>query len=227
VEIQCLWINALWIGAHDSERWRALFERAFAAFEERFWNPQAGALYDVVDVDHVHGTYDASFRPNQILAVGGLPLALVDGERARQIVDAVEQRLWTPIGLRSLAPGEPGYIGRYGGGVAERDGAYHQGTVWPWLLGPFVDAWVRTREATDLARGEARSRFLDPLLVSLDTAGLNHLPEVADGDSPHAPGGCPFQAWSLGEALRLDRTVLRQPGGISATPRGARGIEAE
>jgi predicted glycogen debranching enzyme len=208
VEVQALWINALWIAAHFSARWKEPFARAFSAFEGRFWNDATGALHDVVDVNHVPGTTDPTFRPNQILGVGGLPLALVEGERARSIVDAVQRQLWTPLGLRSLAPGESAYVGRYAGGVESRDGAYHQGTVWPWLLGPFVEAWVRTRGNTAAARRQARRQFLDPLLGHLDTAGLGHLPEVADGDAPHAPGGCPFQAWSLGEALRLDRFVL-------------------
>ncbi len=92
--------------------------------------------------------------------------------------------------------------------MRERDAAYHQGTVWPWLMGPFVEAWVRVRGGTIEAKREARTRFLDPLLAHLDDAGLGHLPEVTDGDPPHAPGGCPFQAWSVGEALRLDRIVL-------------------
>ena len=92
--------------------------------------------------------------------------------------------------------------------MAERDGAYHQGTVWQWLMGPFVEAWVRVRGGTAQARREARARFLEPLLAHLDDAGLGHLPEIADGEPPHTPRGCPFQAWSVGEALRLDRTVL-------------------
>ena len=211
VEVQALWINALWVGAHFSDRWNDLFDLAYRTFGARFWNASLSVLYDVIDVDHVPGTVDASFRPNQIFAVGGLPLPLLDGQRARAVVDAVENRLLTPIGLRSLAPAEPGYSGRYAGGVEHRDGAYHQGTVWPWLMGPFVEAWVRTHAASASVLDEARTRFLDPLLARLDVVGLGHLPEVADGDPPHAPGGCPFQAWSLGEALRLDRVVLAAP----------------
>ncbi len=208
VEIQALWINALEIGAQRSPRWTPIAERARRSFGERFWNAAAGALYDVVDVEHASGVVDASIRPNQILAVGGLPFSILHGVRARQVVDAVERQLWTPLGLRSLAPTDPAYIGHYAGGVAARDGAYHQGTAWPWLLGPFVDAWVRVRGNTDGARVEARTRFLAPLFAALDGAGLGHLPEVADGDAPHQPGGCPFQAWSVGEAVRLDRVVL-------------------
>ena len=126
------------------------------------------------------------------------------------MVDVVEQQLWTPLGLRSLAPAEPGYAPRYQGDVRARDGAYHQGTVWPWLLGAFVDAWVRVRGATPEAKREARQRFLAPLLAHLDQAGLGHVSEIADGDAPHTPRGCPFQAWSVGEALRLDRVVLAE-----------------
>jgi glycogen debranching enzyme len=96
--------------------------------------------------------------------------------------------------------------------VASRDGAYHQGTVWPWLAGPFVDAWVRVRGATAGAREEARLRFLEPLLGHFDAETLGHVPEVADGDAPHASGGCPFQAWSLGEALRLRQRLRSTPG---------------
>jgi glycogen debranching enzyme len=183
---------------------------AEASFNDRFWNADAGCLHDVVDVDHVAGTVDSRFRPNQIFAVGGLPFALVDpdGERARRIVDAVEARLLTPLGLRTLSPDDPDYHPRYAGGVRDRDGAYHQGTAWPWLAGAFVDAWVRVRGQTDEARNEARARFLAPLIAHLDQAGLSHVSEVADGDPPHTPGGCPFQAWSVGETLRIDRVIL-------------------
>jgi predicted glycogen debranching enzyme len=211
VEVQALWANALGLTARRNPRWRALARRAAETFAGRFWN-EAGFLYDVIDVDHRKGADDASFRPNQIFAVGGLPLQLLDGERAARVVEQVERRLWTPLGLRSLAPGEPGYAPRYAGGVRERDGAYHQGTVWPWLLGPFVEAWVRVRGGTNAARSEARERFLAPLLAHVDQSGLGHVSEVADAEPPHTPGGCPFQAWSVGELLRLDRRVLASTG---------------
>jgi predicted glycogen debranching enzyme len=220
VEVQALWINALWIGAHLSPRWQELFTRAFRSFESRFWNEAAGALYDVVDVDHVPGQVDASIRPNQILAVGGLPLPLLSGDRARAVVDVVERQLWTPAGLRSLAPDDPAYCARYGGSVAERDGAYHQGTVWPWLAGPFVEAWVQTRGRTAAALAEARTRFLTPLLAHFERTASGHVPEVADGDPPHRPGGCPFQAWSVGEVLRV-RRMLDAPLTVQETVRAA------
>jgi glycogen debranching enzyme len=132
----------------------------------------------------------------------------VTGARARQIVDTVERRLWTPIGLRTLSPDAPGYGPRYQGDMRSRDGAYHQGTVWPWLLGPFVEAWVRVRGATPEVVDEARRRFLVPLLDHAMEAGVGHISEIADADPPHTPRGCPFQAWSVGEALRLDLQVL-------------------
>jgi predicted glycogen debranching enzyme len=208
VEVQALWINALRLAGQREARWAELGERAARSFLRRFWDEGRGYLYDVVDVDHRRGAVDASFRPNQILAVGGLPLALLDGEPARRVVEQVEQRLWTPLGLRSLAPGEPGYAPRYAGGVRERDGAYHQGTVWPWLIGPFVEAWLRVRGATPAAKQEARDRFLAPLLAHLEQAGLGHVSEIADAEPPHEPRGCPFQAWSVGELLRLREEVL-------------------
>ncbi len=203
VEIQALWLNALAIAAPRSAHWAELYAKGRAAFEARFWDESRGFLSDVVDSDHVAGKIDNAFRPNQIFAVGGLPFAIMHGRRARQVVDQVEARLLTPIGLRSLAPGEPGYAPHYQGGVRERDGAYHQGTVWPWLIGPFVEAWVRVRGSTQDAKRAASVRFLAPLLKHLDAAGLGHLPEIADGDPPHTPRGCFFQAWSVGEALRL------------------------
>lgn len=208
VEVQALWLNALHAWSGRSERWRTLCERGTEALRRRFWNPDGGCLYDVIDVDHQPGRVDASFRPNQILAAGGLPYRPLAAEQAASVVAAVEARLLTPVGLRTLAPGEPDYAPRYAGGVRDRDRAYHQGTVWPWLLGPFVEAWVRVRGGGDAAKREARERFLEPLRSRLDAAGRGHLPELADGDPPHAARGCPFQAWSVAEALRLDLACL-------------------
>jgi predicted glycogen debranching enzyme len=224
VEVNALWLNALWIASRLDGRWREALERGRASFLSRFWDDARGHLADVVDDGHRAGAVDASFRPNQIVAVGGLPLQVLDRERARRVVDAVEARLWTPLGLRSLAPGEPGYTPRYEGGVVQRDGAYHQGTVWPWLAGPFVEAWVRVRGGSRAAREEARARFLSPLLEHLDEAGLGHVSEIADAESPHTPRGCPFQAWSVGEALRLDLSVLAQNTRASVPPSTTRQV---
>ena len=211
VEVQALWINALWVGQSFSAQWKSFFAKASETFAIRFWNEDRGQLFDVVDVDHQAGAMDPLLRPNQIFSVGGLPLVLLPMERARQVVDAVEEALCTAIGLRSLARGEPGYVPYYEGDVWHRDSAYHQGTVWPWLIGPFVEAWVRVRGNTPQVKKLARQRFLDPLQYHLDQAGLGHLSEIADAEPPHTPRGCPFQAWSLGELLRLDRVVLAEP----------------
>jgi len=208
VEIQALWLNALAFGAAYDDRWAKVHERGRKSFQEKFWFDDGGYLVDVLDWEHQPGRVDSSFRPNQILAVGGLPDALLAGERARRVVDEVESRLYTPVGLRSLDPHDPDYHGRYEGTGRERDGAYHRGTAWAWQLGPFVEAWVRVRGDTAEARAAARQRFLEPLQEHLAVAGLNHVSEIADGDHPHTPRGCPFQAWSTGELLRLQLQVL-------------------
>ncbi len=219
VEVQALWLGALHAASGFLPGFEELLRRGLVAFRTRFWNPERGCLYDTIDCDHVPGRNDGSLRPNQILALGGLPLNLVGRERARRILDVVERELWTPLGLRSLAPGDAAYRAHYRGGVVERDGAYHQGTVWPWLAGPFVEAWVRVRGSTSRAKREARERFLPALRAHLDEAGLGHVSEVADGDAPHAPGGCPFQAWSLGELLRLERIVLDETEDAASSAR--------
>jgi glycogen debranching enzyme len=194
-------------------------QHGLAAFNSRFWNSERKMLYDVIDVNHQPGVVDASFRPNQILAVGGLPLRLIKDNRAFLIVEAVKDHLWTPIGLRSLAPGEPGYAPRYEGGVRERDGAYHQGTVWPWLLGAFVEAWTWVHQRTPAALQEARRVYLRPLLDHLEDAGLGHVSEIADAESPHTPRGCPWQAWSVGETLWMDRVILADvPQAVAINP---------
>jgi glycogen debranching enzyme len=208
VEIQALWLNALRIAGELTTGYQPIYERGVAAFAARFWNAAESCLFDVVDADHVTGRDDGTVRPNQLLAVGGLPFPLVTGARARQLVDTVERWLWTPVGMRTLPPDAPGYRPRYEGDMRSRDGAYHQGTVWPWLLGPFVEAWVRVRGGTPEVVDEARRRFLAPLFAHLREAGLGHVSEIADADAPHTPRGCPFQAWSVGEALWLDLQVL-------------------
>ena len=136
-------------------------------------------------------------RPNQVIAMA-LPFGPAKGERALRALACVEQELLTPRGLRTLAPGEPGYRGRYKGPLPELDAAYHQGTVWPWLLGPYISACVRLRGS---AKGleEWPARFAE----ILTECGLGGIAEVYDGDEPQDPGGCPFQAWSIGEVLRV------------------------
>jgi predicted glycogen debranching enzyme len=210
VEVQALWLNALALAARYDTASQALFEQGRASFQKRFWNEARGCLYDVVDANHEPGQVDSSLRPNQIFAVGGLPLALLDGDRAARVVQVVQDALWTPMGVRSLAPGEPGYAPHYEGSPAQRDGAYHQGTVWPWLAGAFVEAWVRVHGSTAETWKQARDQFLVPRLLREDLAGLHHVPEIADAEPPYAARGCPFQAWSVGEVLRLARIAGRQ-----------------
>ncbi|MDX2147774.1 MAG: amylo-alpha-1,6-glucosidase [Planctomycetota bacterium] len=211
VEIQALWLNALAVARRFDLSWEKVLQRGIESFAQRFWNPDAQCLYDVVDENFRPGLTDAQIRPNQILAVGGLPLCVLDPMRARAVVDLVESKLLTPVGLRSLAPGSQGYRLRYEGGPLERDFAYHQGTVWGWLMGPFVEAWVRVRGGTTEAKRQARERFLSPLIAHMQEAGLGHVSEIFDAEAPYTPRGAPFQAWSLGELIRLDRVVLAEP----------------
>ncbi|CAN5581684.1 glycogen debranching enzyme N-terminal domain-containing protein [soil metagenome] len=212
VEVQALWLNALDLASAYFPRFDSIGRRGAMSFRSRFWNESQRCLFDVVDDNRQAGVNDPRVRPNQIYAVGGLPLMLLDLDRARAVVDAVERDLLTPIGLRSLAPSEAGYKPVYNGGPVERDSAYHQGTVWPYLIGPFVEAWVRVRGNTLDTRREARARFLEPMLKHLEDAGLGHVSEIADADAPHMPRGCPFQAWSIAELIRLDQVVLREAG---------------
>ena len=230
VEIQALWINALAILAdlrsragRDAAELGARVRTATERFAEIFWNETDGCLYDVVD-----GTYrDASIRPNQIFALS-LPYPLLPKDKARKVLAVVEAHLLTPVGLRSLAPSDPMYCGRYEGGPRERDGAYHQGTVWSWLLGPYADALVKTHGA--LAKPRAR-KALSAIAPHLLEAGLGTVSEIFDGDAPHAPRGCPAQAWSVGEILRawIDSTpaAKKKPYKVvtpktTASPRRAR-----
>ncbi|TWT44199.1 Amylo-alpha-1,6-glucosidase [Phycisphaerae bacterium RAS1] len=203
VEIQALWLSALHLASGNDSHWAPLVERGLDAFERRFWNDKARCLYDVVDCGHVDGAVSGEIRPNQIFAVGGLPLQILKGPRAVRVVAVVEEQLWTPLGPRSLDPDHRDYRPAYVGDAAQRDAAYHNGTVWPWLAGAFVQAWLRTRGDTSAARAEARQRFVEPLLDHLEEAGLGHVSEIADAEPPHAPRGCPFQAWSTGELIRM------------------------
>ena len=204
VEINALWHNALCVTAHLAERagladlsadccTRA--DQAKASFAAAFWNPAANSLFDVIGPD---GRPDASPRPNQIFAVS-LPFPVIEGDQARAVVDTVAGSLLTPFGLRTLAPGSPDYHAHYApGDPTARDGAYHQGTVWPWLLGAFCDAHLKVYGDKVKARA-----LLGTLLgPGLSLYGVGSLFEVADGDAPHAPNGCPAQAWSVAEVLR-------------------------
>lgn len=209
VEIQALWHNALRVmqdfatrfgDPERATRCAALAERAKRAFNARFWNTRepsgCGCLYDVVDGE----TSDASLRPNQLLAVS-LPHSMLSRARARQVVAVVERELLTPYGPRTLAPSDPRYRGRYEGDPWARDASYHQGAVWPWLMGPFLSAYVKANGGTKKAREQAR-RWLAAFHDHLRDAGLGQVSEILDGDPPHTPRGCIAQAWSVAELLR-------------------------
>jgi predicted glycogen debranching enzyme len=213
VEIQALWYNALLVMAALAERFEGIVEahsyeqmaaRAKASFLDQFWNEDSECLYDVVDGD----AHDGSIRPNQIFAVS-LHFPLLAGEPARKVVEIVRRELLTPAGLRSLSPYDPRYRGRYEGDVASRDGAYHQGTVWSWLLGPFIEAYLKVNGYSAEAKREAAG-WLGEMRAHLWDAGLGQVSEIFDGDSPHTPRGCFAQAWSVGEILRA-YSLLEEP----------------
>ena len=207
VEIQCLWINALWIAAKFSDSWKPVLKQAEQSFREKFWNEESQCLFDVIDDHHEAGKVDNAIRPNQILAVGGLPYKIIEGDRAKTIVEIVEDKLLTPLGLRSLSPADEKFTPVYSGGRLERDGAYHQGTVWAWMLGPFVEAWLAVHGSNSKTAAEAKQRFLDPIEAHLDIAGLGHVSEIADATDPFTPRGCPFQAWSISEFIRVKKIL--------------------
>lgn len=208
VEIQALWLNALrilsFLRTPESD-----FERGLNSFKRKFWNSERNCLYDVIDCDHVEGQRDCQVRPNQIFAIGGLPFQLITGDVALSVLKVVTNNLLTPLGLRTLAPNEANYRGHYQGSPLQRDLAYHQGTVWPWLIGAFVEAWLRVNGSTSQNKAQARKIFLPRLKAHLSENGLNHISEIADGDAPHTARGAPFQAWSIAEYLRLELQVLR------------------
>ena len=206
VEVNALWYNALKTmaklapiagkSAEPFEKMASLVQKSFS----KFWSSAGGCCYDVIDDPQIGN--DASLRPNQIFAVS-LPESPLSPEQQKAVVDVCARRLLTSDGLRSLAPGEPGYQGHYGGGPRERDGAYHQGTVWGWLMGPFVLAHLRV-----YGDRKAAQSFLEPLGMQILSHGLGTLSEIYDGDAPFTPRGCIAQAWTVAEVLRAWRATV-------------------
>jgi glycogen debranching enzyme len=203
VEINALWYNALrllagWLheadGAPAAAPIEQMAERARRSFNARFWCGERGHLFDVVDGP---AGDDPSLRPNQVFAIS-LPHPVLDERRWQPVLESVEHALLTPVGLRSLAPGSPGYHARYYGDLRARDAAYHQGTVWAWLIGPWIDAWLKVYPTR---RAEARG-FLGGLAAELDDFGVGTVGEIFDAEPPYAPRGCIAQAWSVAELLR-------------------------
>lgn len=207
VEVNALWLNAAESMARfaralgrDPSRCEGLAQKTRTGFA-RFWNSEKQFCYDVIDAPGSPDGKEASLRPNQILAVS-LPETALSTEQQRAVVDVCAKELLTSFGLRSLARNEAGYCGRYAGSPEERDAAYHQGTVWGWLLGPFALAHMRVYQDAGMAMS-----FLEPMFGHIKAAGLGTASEIFDGDPPFAPNGCIAQAWTVGETLRAWRTI--------------------
>lgn len=206
VEIQALWMRALDIGArlamqfgeaHYAKGCRDDRVRAVASFRARFWYEDGQYLHDTIDGPDGH---DTSIRPNRIYAIS-LCDDVLTNEQAKRILEVVEHHLLTPVGVRTLSPHDARYRPRYEGGPLERDGAYHQGTIWPFLLGTFITSWIKTVGSTPENKTVARS-FLSGIEQHVHEACIGHISEIFDGDPPHRPRGCPAQAWSMAEPLR-------------------------
>jgi len=213
VEIQALWYNALRVmenlaatfsEPNAKQQYSAMANKARASFNKLFWNEQAGCLYDVINGE----IRDGSIRPNQVMAIS-LTNTMVTKDRAVSILKVVERELLTPRGLRTLSPSDPNYIGRYEGGPASRDGAYHQGTVWPWLIGPYITAYFKIFGRK--AGRKFAAMWLENFQPHLHEAGVGQVSEIFDGDAPHAPRGCVAQAWSVAELLRAIVEDIEQP----------------
>jgi predicted glycogen debranching enzyme len=217
VEINALWYNALrligeWMreeGDPMAPQIEEHAERAAESFNRRFWWEQGGHLYDVVDGEQGD---DAACRPNQILAIS-LDHPVLARERWQQVFDVVRERLLTPVGLRSLAPGHRDYKAQYYGDLRARDAAYHQGTVWGWLVGPFVDAWLKLHPND---KAGARAAALQGFAAHLSDAGIGTLSEIFDAEEPYTPRGCMAQAWSVAEVLRA--WMLTEPDASGRAP---------
>jgi predicted glycogen debranching enzyme len=204
VEINALWYNALrllagWLSEEgDDKHAREITKTADCArdsFNRRFWYEQGGYLYDVVDAES--GGNDDACRPNQVFAIS-LDHPVLDQSRWAPVMDVAAKRLLTPVGLRSLAPGHPDYKPKYYGDLRSRDAAYHQGTVWAWLIGPYIDAWLKLNPGRER---EAR-KLLEGFIPHLDEACIGQISEVFDAEAPYTPRGCVAQAWSVAEVLR-------------------------
>ena len=213
VEINALWLNALLMLAEMEEKLardihsavilRKLADQVAASFVKAFWNRDGNYLYDVIQGD----VRDASVRPNQIFAVS-LPYSPLDKTQQKAVLDVVTQQLLTPYGLRTLSPKDSRYCGKYTGNRWQRDCCYHQGTVWPWLIGPYCDAYAKVNGTGRVQRKEI-GKIIAPLLHHMEEAGLGSVAEIFDGNPPHRPVGCFAQAWSVSELLRVYDTHVK------------------
>ncbi len=208
VEIQALWLNALKISYLLSKKNKELFELGVKSFNQKFWNPENHCLFDVIDVDYQSNHKDSAIRPNQLFAIGGLPFTILDQDKIESVVSITEKELYTQTGIRTLSPNDSAYCGNYTGDNFQRDSSYHQGTVWPWLMGTFIESWLIANGSSKKAKKEAYTKFFMPFIQNINNAGLGHLSEIHDGNAPFKARGCPFQAWSVAEALRLEKLLL-------------------
>jgi glycogen debranching enzyme len=220
VEINALWYNALcllssWAAELGNEeqnrRYQAHADRARESFAKKFWYEEGNYLYDVIEAEPgttsiVDGN-DYSCRPNQLLAISLKHPILAEAHWA-EVLERAQAELLTPVGLRSLAPGSPGYVGRYFGDLRTRDGGYHQGTVWAWLIGPFVDAWLKVHPG----QFDTASTFLEGFNKHLSEGAIGTISEVFDAEQPHTSRGCISQAWSVAEVLRLTLLLNQRKG---------------
>jgi predicted glycogen debranching enzyme len=206
VEINALWYNALCVAATwleaEGDKGRAsqlstMASQVYESFNKRFWSSELGYCYDVVDKEE--GANDSSLRPNQVLSIS-LPHAVLAEDKWRSVLNIVRRELVTPIGLRSLAPSDPNYKPRYDGDLRARDAAYHQGTVWAWLIGPFFDAWLRANPGD----WETARTLLAGFDAEMSESGIGTISEIFDAEPPFYPRGCIAQAWSVAEVLRCE-----------------------
>jgi len=218
VEIQALWYNTLRVmellaskfeKPALSEKYARMANQTRINFNTKFWNPQNGCLYDVVD----DKAPDASIRPNQIFAVS-LDYTMLDNEKSQKVVEVVNRELVTPYGLRTLSLSDPKFVGKCMGDSRSRDMAYHNGTIWPWLLGPYVTAYLKSNDYSAKAREQMLENLILPLFtVGIHQGGLGTINEIYDCDPPNAPRGCISQAWSVAEPLRayIEDILLVKP----------------
>jgi len=207
VEVQALWYNALktmeTLASKFEQKelattYASMANQANMSFNKKFWNSQKNCLFDAVDTKDA----DASLRPNQIFAVS-LDFSMLEKDKSQKVVDIVNQELATPYGLRTLSLNDPKFVGKCFGDVRSRDAAYHNGTIWPWLLGPYVTAYLKVNDYTVEARQQVMENLVLPLFaIGIHQGGLGTINEIYDCDPPNEPRGCISQAWSIAEPLR-------------------------
>jgi len=207
VEIQALWYNALKIFAEllrmnnqhgDADYINLSAEKASKSFTQQFWYEVGNYFYDNIDEN---GNLDSSLRPNQLFAIS-LPFSLVEADKAKMVLEKIEEELYCSVGLRTLPKTDPRYVSSYGGDVYSRDGSYHQGTVWSWLLGPYIDAIMKVGKNNEEAKQKAAG-VIEKFKYHLNEGCVGSVSEIFDAEAPHHPRGCVAQAWGVAEILRV------------------------